>query len=74
MPAKLPEPQYQPGDIVRTVGTTKAYVSFKGSLWPVSRAFCGERVALRPLHLDGRYGIFFGSRQIASIDLRQPQL
>lgn len=70
LPAKLPEPEYQPGDIVRTVGTTKAYISFKGKLWPVGQAFFGERVALRPLDVDGRYGIFFGSRQIASFDLR----
>lgn len=72
MPARLPQPEYQPGDIVRTVGTTKAYVSFKGALWPVGRAFCGERVALRPLNVDGCYGIFFGSRQIGTFDLRDP--
>jgi hypothetical protein len=73
MPDRLPQPGYQPGDIVRTVGTTKAYVSFKGTLWPVGRAFCGERVALRPLNLDGCYGIFFGSRQITTFDLRHPE-
>lgn len=71
MPAKLPEPEYQPGDILRTVGTTKGYVSFKGKLWRVGDAFCGERVALRPLDLDGHYGIFFGSHQITSFDLRE---
>ena len=70
MPDKLPQPEYQPGDIVRTVGTTKGYVSFKGRLWRVGDAFFGERVALRPLDIDGRYGVFFGSRQIASFDLR----
>lgn len=73
MPDKLAQPDYEPGDIVRTVGTTKAYVSFKGRLWPVSKAFSGERVALRPLDIDGRYGIFFGARQIAGFDLRDVQ-
>jgi transposase InsO family protein len=73
LPDKLPQPEYQPGDIVRTVGTTKGYVCFKGRLWPVSRAFYGERVALRPLGVDGCYGIFFGSRQIAGFDLRDTQ-
>jgi transposase InsO family protein len=73
MPATLPQPEYLSGDIVRTVSTTKAYISFKGRPWRVSRAFFGERVALRPLDTDGRYGIFFGSRQIADLDLRNPQ-
>lgn len=74
MPRQLPEPEYLPGDVVRTVGTTKGYVSFKGRLWRVGDAFCGERVALRPLAGDGEFGIFFGSRQIASLDLREPQI
>ena len=71
MPAKLPEPHYHPGDAIRTVGTTKGYVSFKGRLWRVGDAFCGERVALRPLDVDGHYGIFFGAHQIATFDLRE---
>jgi transposase InsO family protein len=73
MPTTLPQPEYLSGDIVRTVSTTKAYISFKGRPWRVSRAFFGERVALRPLNADGHYGIFFGSRQIADLDLRSPQ-
>ena len=48
---------------------TKDYVSFKGRLCIVPRAFRGERVAIRPLESDGRYGIFFGAHQIATIDL-----
>ena len=70
MPDKLAEPEYEPGAIVRTVGTTKAYVSFKGKPWPVPQAFLGERLALRPLDVDGQYGIFFGARQIACVDLK----
>jgi transposase InsO family protein len=70
MPNKLAEPEYETTDIVRRIGTTKAYISFNGRLWPVPQAFCGERVALRPLATDGHYGIFFGARQIASLDLR----
>lgn len=69
MPRKLPEPEYLSNDIVRSVGTTKSYISFKGSLWPVPQAFLGERVALRPLDDKGCYGIFFGAREIARLDL-----
>ena len=47
--------------LVRKVGTTKAYIQFKGRPWPVGQAFFGERVAIRPRGADGHYGIFFSS-------------
>jgi transposase InsO family protein len=69
MPARLPQVEYDEHEIVRTVPTTKHYVSFKGRPWIVPRAFCGEHVAIRPLTPDGQYGIFFGAYQIANIDM-----
>jgi transposase InsO family protein len=69
MPERLPKVDYDQHEIVRTVGTTKAYVSFKGRLWKVPQAFCGERLAIRPLATDGLYGAFFGAHQVANIDL-----
>jgi putative transposase len=74
MPEHTPAPEYDSGEIIRTVSTTKAYVSFKGRPWRVPKAFCGERLAIRPINRDGRYGVFFASRQITTIDLtgRQP--
>lgn len=69
MPDRLPMVEYDEREIVRTVPTTKAYVSFKGQLWKVPQAFCGERLAIRPLRSDGQYGIYFGAHQIAEIDL-----
>jgi transposase InsO family protein len=72
MPETLAEPEYAPEDVVRRVSTTKAYVRFKGRLWAVGQAFCGEWVALRPRGADGHYGVFFGAQRIASIDLTQP--
>lgn len=69
MPTQLPVPEYNSGDILRSVGTTKAYISFKGRLWGVPDAFAGERVAIRPLSRDGLLGVFFAARQIATIDL-----
>jgi len=73
MPAQLPPVEYDAHEIVRTVGTTKAYVSFKGRLWKVPQAFCGERLAIRPLTADGQYGIYFGAHQVADIDLTKPK-
>jgi hypothetical protein len=48
MPDRLPEVEYDDTKIVRTVGTTKTYIGFKGRLWKVPQAFRGERVAIRP--------------------------
>lgn len=69
MPKTLPQVEYSSQDIVRKVGTTKSYVSFKGRLWPVPQAFQGERVAIRPRKQEGLHGVFFGATQIATIDL-----
>jgi transposase InsO family protein len=69
MPERVPQVEYDEHEIVRAVSTTRHYVRFKGWLWNVPQAFCGERVAIRPRGADGRYGIFFGSKQIAHIDL-----
>jgi transposase InsO family protein len=71
MPEPPPAVDYDDGEIVRRVGTTKAYISFKGQLWKVPEAFCGETVAIRPRAADGQYGIFFAAHQIATIDLTQ---
>lgn len=68
-PETLPQPQYAPGEIVRRVGTTKAYVSFRNRIWKVPEAFRGETLAIRPRLPDGRFAICFGSHEIASIDL-----
>jgi transposase InsO family protein len=73
MPDRLPEVEYDDQEIVRTVSSTKAYVSFKGRFWKVGQAFRGERLAIRPLNTDGRYGVFFAAHQIATIDLTTKQ-
>jgi transposase InsO family protein len=69
LPDRLPSPEYDSSEVVRTVSTTKSYVSFKGHLWKVPQAFGGERLAIRPLSIDGKYGIFFAAHHIATIDL-----
>jgi transposase InsO family protein len=69
MPDHLAQVEYDDGEIVRRVGTTKGYVNFKGRLWQVPEAFCGETVAIRPCRTDDQYGVFFGAYEIANIDL-----
>jgi transposase InsO family protein len=69
MPAQVPSIEYDEGEIVRRVPTTKDYVSFAARRWKVPQAFRGERVAIRPRGGDGQYVICFGAHVIASIDL-----
>jgi transposase InsO family protein len=69
MPGRLPEPEYDSHEIVRQVPITKSYISFKGRLWKVPQAFCGERLAIRPTLIGGQYGVFFAAHQVATIDL-----
>jgi hypothetical protein len=69
MPKRPPRPEYGEHEIVRAVPTTKDYINFKGQLWKVPEAFRGERLAIRPRGTDGKYGVFFASHQVASIDL-----
>ena len=73
MPDRLPTVDYDSNEIVRTVSSTRSYISFKGRMWIVPRAFAGERLAIRPLNGDGHYGIYFASWQVASIDLTAGQ-
>jgi putative transposase len=73
MPDRLAGPEYAPGEVVRKVGSTRAFISFKGRQWPVGQAFFGEYLAIRPRGPDGHYGIFFGAHQIAVIDLTNSQ-
>jgi transposase InsO family protein len=73
MPERLPQVEYDEGEIVRRVPTSKDYIRFGGRLWKVPQAFRGEPLAIRPFVADGTYGVFFGAHQIATIDLTQPQ-
>jgi putative transposase len=73
MPDKLREPEYPQGDIVRRVSNPNGHIAFKGRYWKVPKAFAGERVAIRSVDVDGRFGVFFASHRIATIDLTQDQ-
>lgn len=72
-PKTFPTPQYDAGEIVRKVDPSRGRVQFKGRIWPVSDAFVGETVAIRPRGHDGQYDICLGAHTIASIDLNEPE-
>jgi transposase InsO family protein len=67
-PQTLPQPHYAAGEILRRVGTTKAYLSFHNRLWKVPDAFRGETLAIRPRLPDG----CFGAHEIAALNLNDP--
>ena len=73
MPKRLPAIVYDSHEIVRTVPTSKDYISFKGKLWKVPEAFRGERLAIRPRGKDGKFAVCFASHHIATIDLTNPK-
>lgn len=72
MPTRLPVVEYDDGEILRTVSTTKSYISFKGRFWKMPQAFRGERLAIRPRHKDGVFAVCLGPYRIAQIDFNQP--
>ena len=71
MPKNLPVVEYDDGEILRTVDTTRSYISFKGRHWRMPQAFRGERIAIRPKAKDGLFDVCFGAHKIAEIDLNR---
>ena len=67
-PERLPELAYLPGDLVRKV-QAEGRVSVLGRTVRIPKAFRGQRVALRPTEVDGRYAVVFGTVHIAEVDL-----
>jgi putative transposase len=73
MPERLPEVEYDAGEILRRVPLSKDYIAFDGRRWKVPQALRGETLAIRSLDRDGQYGAFFASHQVATIDLTKPK-
>jgi transposase InsO family protein len=72
-PDRLPQPEYDEGEIVRRVGRDNGNIRFKGRHWRVPKAFGSEVLAIRPLNRDGIFGAFFGAAKVATIDLNTPK-
>lgn len=68
-PETLPEIEYGPSDHVRKV-QDDGCISFKNKAYKISKAFMGERVAVRPTSQDGKYNVYFSHYKIGRIDLR----
>jgi transposase InsO family protein len=63
--------EYAPDDQVRMV-QQKGEISFRGRTIPISKAFHGYPVAVRPTLTDGVWEVYFCQQRIAQVDLRDP--
>ncbi len=70
-PARLPEIEYGPDDAVRKV-QEDGELSFANQVFRVSKAFRGERVAIRSTPTDGVLAIYFMTHRIGQVDRRDP--
>src|SRR5260370_13515917 len=59
MPARLPKVEYDSSETVRTVSSTRRYISFKGRFWKVPQAFFGQRLPIRHTKRTATYRCFF---------------
>ena len=72
MPDRLPTVEYDEHEIVRAVSTTQVLCQILRDGHGSCRApFAASALRFWPRGADGRYGIFFGSREIARIDLSE---
>jgi transposase InsO family protein len=67
-PERLPELVYGPEDQVRSVQRT-GMIYFANRAFRMSKAFHGERVAIRPTPTDGVFDVYFATQRIGRIDL-----
>ena len=63
-------PEYDSTDIVRAV-TGGGFVSFKGKLYKVGKAFNGDHVAFRPTTNPNEYNIFYYNQLLRKVPLQQ---
>jgi transposase InsO family protein len=71
-PETLPEPEYHASDKIRRVGV-HGHVQWQGQKVPLSLAFAGLDVALRPTETDGVWSLHFMRFNLGRIDTRGPK-
>lgn len=69
-PERLPPLEYADADRLLSVGWN-GEIYFQHRCFEVTRALCQERVAVRPLSVDGRFGVYYGAIKLREIDLKE---
>lgn len=67
---QLPPLEYADTDILLAVGW-RGEITFRSRCFDVTRALCHERVAVRQLTVEGRFGVYYGAVKLREIDLRE---
>lgn len=70
-PEIVPPVTYGPGEVVRIV-TVHGSISWHARRYFISRGLVGEPVAIRPTQEDGQWQVVYCHRQIATIDVHDP--
>jgi transposase InsO family protein len=63
--------EYSPDDQLRKV-QQGGWISYQGKEYAVPKAFCGERVAVRPTETDGLFDVYFCNQRIAALHVKEP--
>lgn len=69
-PSRMPEIEYDEGEIVRKVSNVQPEIWFHNRTFRVPKAFLGEHLAIRPTQTEGCYQVCFGAVVIQNIDLK----
>ena len=72
LPDGLPEPVYQPSDVLRRVTKDRRF-DFSGSAYRIGKAFVGQTIALRP-NTQGGWDVYYCWQRIARLDPSSPRL
>ena len=67
-PQKMPEIEYGPNDEIRKV-QINGIIYYKNKEFRVSRAFKGQKIAIRATNVDGKFSIHFCNQTIGHINL-----
>lgn len=71
LPRSIEPPAYDSGEIVRKADIG-GRITFKGSVFAISRAVAGRHLAIRPTEQDGVWTVCYRSHVMAKIDIRKP--
>jgi transposase InsO family protein len=72
LPDALPEPVYEPSDVLRRVTKDRRF-DFRGCAYRIGKAFVGQTIALRA-NKEGGWDVYYCWQRIARLDPSNPRL
>jgi transposase InsO family protein len=62
--------EYAPADQVRKV-QQRGWISYKGKAYRLPKAFCGQRVAIRPTATDALFDVYYCNQKIVQLNVKE---